>query len=109
MGHGAQYRPLSLQTCNWCLRSHYPTPAIRIVRKSDVAGCGYSEVLFVGDSREHDIVGARGVGMTSVLIVEPGVQAPTGESLPTADPHHEIHELAELIALVERRGASAAS
>jgi len=66
-------------------------------------GCRAGEVLFVGDSREHDIVGARGVGMTSVLIVEPGVSAPTGESLPTADPHHEINQLAELIELVKRR------
>ena len=64
------------------------------------AGRSPEEVLFVGDSREHDIQGARNVGMTSVLIVEEG--SPLALLGPGTDtePHHEIRELSELLDLV---------
>jgi putative hydrolase of the HAD superfamily len=64
------------------------------------ARCRAEHVLFVGDSPEHDIQGARGAGMTSVLIVEdepPPLQSGDVE----VEPHHEIRELREILALVE--------
>ena len=65
------------------------------------AGVEAEAVLFVGDSPEHDIQGARGVGMTSVLIVEDGQAPPLQSGDVEVEPHHEIHALGELLALVE--------
>lgn len=64
------------------------------------AGCRADEVLFVGDSREHDIQGARRVGMKSVLISEPGAPAllQTGRVHLEAD--YEIEALSELLEIV---------
>lgn len=64
------------------------------------AGCRAEEVVFVGDSREHDIQGARKVGMTSVLIVEAGNELPMLSSDPEHEPDHEINTLSELLDLV---------
>ena len=64
------------------------------------AGRAAEEVLFVGDSPEHDIQGARAVGMTSVLIVEEGVVPPLQTGPVSVEPHHEIHALSELLSLV---------
>lgn len=58
------------------------------------------QVLFVGDSREHDIAGARALGMQTVLIVEEGSPPPGARALPTAEPHREIGALEELTALL---------
>jgi len=64
------------------------------------AGCAPEQVLFVGDSPEQDIAGARAVGMTTALLREPGA-APPGSGVGEAGrPHHEIVELAEVLPLV---------
>ncbi len=63
------------------------------------AGVAPEEVWFVGDSREHDVAGARALGMHTVLIVEEGSVAFGAGSLPMAEPHREIGQLAELIPL----------
>ncbi len=64
------------------------------------AGCAPEEVLFVGDSREQDIVGALGVGMTTALIREPGA-TPPGEGVgQSSDPHHEVEQLSQILAIV---------
>jgi putative hydrolase of the HAD superfamily len=55
------------------------------------------EVLFVGDSPEHDIAGAKNLGMTAVLIVEEGAKPPLQSGRATVDPDHEIRTLSELI------------
>ena len=63
-------------------------------------GVAAERVLFVGDSPEHDIAGARPLGMTTVLIVEDEGQ-PMGQGhLTAAEPHHEIRSLSELLPIV---------
>ncbi len=59
-----------------------------------------NEVLFVGDSPEHDIDGATAVGMRTALIIEPGVEPPmqSGRASPPAD--HTIFNLSELASIV---------
>jgi HAD superfamily hydrolase (TIGR01509 family) len=64
------------------------------------AGVAAEEVLFVGDSREHDIAGARALGMHTALIVEQGSVTPGAGGLAAAEPHREIGQLAELIPLL---------
>lgn len=58
------------------------------------------EVLFVGDSPEHDIQGANAMGMTSVLLVEEGMPPPLQSGDIDAEPHHEIGALAQLLDLI---------
>ncbi|HTO71542.1 MAG TPA: HAD family hydrolase [Myxococcota bacterium] len=63
------------------------------------AGVRPEQVLFVGDSPEQDIAGARAVGMTTALLREAGA-APPGSGVGTAGlPHFEIAELAEVLRL----------
>lgn len=64
------------------------------------AGCEPERVLFVGDSRVHDVAGANALGMTSVLIVEEGASVPGSDPDEEATPHHEISALSELLGLV---------
>ena len=66
------------------------------------AGRRPAEVLFVGDSPEHDIAGARPLGMRTALIVDEGIEPPgqrgdVAQSLTRA--HHEIRSLSELVPL----------
>ena len=69
------------------------------------AGRRPAEVLFVGDSPEHDIAGARPLGMTTALIVDAGIEPPgqrggVKESLTRA--HHQISQLSELVPIACR-------
>jgi 2-haloalkanoic acid dehalogenase type II len=67
------------------------------------AGRTAAETLFVGDSRPHDVAGARAVGMRTALIGEPGTVAPLSSGLDdSVEPDFEIHALAELLAIVDR-------
>lgn len=61
------------------------------------AGCRPEQVLFVGDSPEHDIAGARPLGMTTVLIPELGAEPPGKGTSRAGDPHHVIGRLPELL------------
>jgi HAD superfamily hydrolase (TIGR01509 family) len=72
----------------------------------DQAGCRADEVIFVGDSRIHDIQGAGALGMTTVLLVEEGGASHLDDESFEAEPDHVISGLAELIELAERVGAS---
>jgi HAD superfamily hydrolase (TIGR01509 family) len=63
------------------------------------AGCDPEDVVFVGDSRHHDIRGAREMGMTSVLISEPGGIGPRDPG--DAAPDYLIERLGELVAVLE--------
>jgi putative hydrolase of the HAD superfamily len=65
------------------------------------SGVPAERVLFVGDSPEHDIQGARNMGMTSVLIVEDDNPPPLQTGDVEVEPHHEIRSLSELLSLVE--------
>jgi HAD superfamily hydrolase (TIGR01509 family) len=63
------------------------------------AGAKAEDVLFVGDSREQDIAGARALGMATALIVEPDSPPPGAGALPAAEPDHESTARPELLAL----------
>ncbi|MFQ5698358.1 MAG: HAD family hydrolase [Myxococcota bacterium] len=80
-------------------RSCKPDPQIfrHALRK---AGVRAREVLFVGDSPQHDIAGARSLGMATVLIREPGVASPGGSGLPAVAPDFTIEQLGELLPIV---------
>jgi len=64
------------------------------------AGCGPDEAVFVGDSRVHDIQGARAVGLRSVLITEEGGVSHLDDENFRAEPDHVIRALSELPGLV---------
>ena len=57
-----------------------------------------SEVLFVGDSAQHDIAGAR---MRGVLISEPDGVAPLSNGLSEVEPDWHIRHLAELVGIID--------
>lgn len=68
----------------------------------DKAGCRAEQVVFVGDSREADVVGAQSLGMTAVLLEEAGFSPLGDDSRPDTQPDHVIHELRELLPLAAR-------
>jgi putative hydrolase of the HAD superfamily len=57
------------------------------------------EVLFVGDSPEHDIEGAHAVGMRTALVGDGGMPPPLQSGRATVAPHHVLGALADLKAL----------
>ncbi len=63
------------------------------------ADCRPEHVLFVGDSPEQDIVGARALGMTTVLFREEGSPPPGSGVGTAASPHHQITRLSEVLPL----------
>ena len=67
------------------------------LRKS---GLRAGEVLFVGDSPEHDIAGAAALGMRTALIIDEGMPPPLQSGKAAAEAHHTIHSLGELPALL---------
>jgi putative hydrolase of the HAD superfamily len=69
------------------------------------AGATPESGLFVGDSPEQDVAGARGVGMTTVLIREPGSHPPGSGVGEAAEPHHVIESLSELAPILHNRRA----
>ncbi len=70
------------------------------------AGCRAQEVLFVGDSLQHDIAGAHAVGMGSVLIVNDGA-APLAHGLAAAaKPDFEVDQLVEVLDIVDEINGS---
>lgn len=62
-----------------------------------VTGCAPAEALFVGDSPDHDIVGARRAGMRSALITD-GINfgAPRSDT----QPDHVIHTIPAVLGLI---------
>jgi 2-haloalkanoic acid dehalogenase type II len=60
------------------------------------SGLDPDSVLFVGDSPEHDVIGAKAVGMKTALIIDGGMEPPLQSGRDTVDPDHIIHELGEL-------------
>lgn len=64
------------------------------------SGLAAADVLFVGDSPEHDIAGAAALGMQTALIVDPDLPPPLQSSRGGVDARHRITRLEELCALV---------
>ncbi|MEM7220437.1 MAG: HAD family hydrolase [Pseudomonadota bacterium] len=66
------------------------------------SGLEASEVLFVGDSLQHDVAGADAIGMRSARIIEDGVTTPLTHGLAiTAQPTYEIEALTQLLSIVD--------
>jgi HAD superfamily hydrolase (TIGR01509 family) len=72
------------------------------------AGLTAGEVLFVGDSREHDVAGAHAAGLRSVLVAaEAGMATPLAEGLDrSATPDYEIEQLIEVVGIVDALAGS---
>ncbi len=58
------------------------------------------QVLFVGDSPEHDINGSLALGMRAVLLKNGDLEAPLQSGAAVQDPDHTIHSLAEILEIV---------
>jgi len=67
----------------------------------DKSGLDVGDILFVGDSPEHDIQGGYSAGMHTALIAEPGVEPPlqTGKEQVQAD--YKISALADLLDILD--------
>lgn len=72
------------------------------------ARCQEEEVVFVGDSRVHDIQGASALGMTAVLITEEGGVSQLDEEELDVQPDHVIESLSELLDVVNGRDSGTA-
>jgi len=68
-------------------------------------GCVPEEAIFVGDSRIHDIQGARAVGIPAVLISEEGGVSHLDDENFAVEPDHVIGTLGELTGIVDSHGA----
>jgi len=64
------------------------------------AGAAAARSVFVGDSPEHDIVGARSLGMRTILIREDEVETPGAGAGEAAEPHHTVTALSDVFDLV---------
>ena len=80
-------------------RSCKPDPRI-FHHALEKSGTDPERTLFVGDSPEADVLGARRVGMPTVLIREEGSEAPGSGAAPSAEPDHVIEELPEILPIV---------
>ena len=76
-------------------RSYKPNPEIFLEALAQFE-CGPSEAIYVGDSQEDDIVGAKGVGMQVAWLNR------TGETLKPGIPRpdYEIHSLSDLLDII---------
>lgn len=63
------------------------------------ASCEPERVLFVGDSPEQDIAGARALGMVTALIREEDAPPPGSGVGAAGSPHHQISRLSEVLPL----------
>jgi 2-haloalkanoic acid dehalogenase type II len=90
---------LDAWTSSEAARSCKPHPAIfeQVLAKAGVAA---AEAAFVGDSREHDIAGARRLGMRTLLIRDGDAETPGSGAGEAADPDHVIEDLREIPALL---------
>ena len=81
-------------------RSCKPDPGIYRLALQKAREVKPEEVLFVGDSPEHDVAGAQGVGMHAALLVEGEAPPPlqSGSAPPAAE--YTIRALAELASIV---------
>lgn len=68
------------------------------------SGLSAEQVLFVGDSPEHDVNGASAMGMRTALVRNGGRPAPLQSGKTTVEPDHVIDELAELVAILDTGG-----
>ncbi len=77
-------------------RSCKPDPGIYELAMSKAA-CTAAQVLFVGDSPVHDVVGPRSLGMSTVLLV-----AEARPGVPDCSPDFVIERLGQVVEIVEK-------
>ncbi len=65
-----------------------------------------ADTLFVGDSPQHDVAGARRAGMRTALIGDPDQPAPLSAGLPGETPDYAIAALSDLLAIVDAERAT---
>jgi putative hydrolase of the HAD superfamily len=63
------------------------------------SGLAAHEVLFVGDSPEHDIEGAAALGMHTALVLNDGIEPPLQSGRKTVAANYTIKQLSELLTL----------
>ena len=78
-------------------RSCKPDPGIYHHALAKAEGVRAEEVLFMGDSAPHDVLGAKRLGMLTALIGRAPAQAD-----PSLEPDHRIREIPELLEIVPR-------
>jgi putative hydrolase of the HAD superfamily len=76
-------------------RSCKPHPGIYRHALGKAGDPAPEQVVFVGDSRNYDVAGAKALGMTTVLITDPGGPVEDGE-----DPHYVIEAIPQLLEIV---------
>jgi len=76
-------------------RSCKPHPGIYRHALRKAGGIAAEEVVFVGDSLDYDVAGAKALGMTTVLIRDLPSQQTGGE-----DPDHVIEAIPELLQII---------
>ena len=62
----------------------------------NLSGLDAKSILFVGDSPEHDVLGAGSIGMKTALIIDGGMEPPLQTGRDTAEPDYVIQTLNEL-------------
>jgi putative hydrolase of the HAD superfamily len=65
-----------------------------------LAGVAPAEAVFVGDSPEHDIAGARRLGLRTILIRDGDLENPGAGAGEAGTPDHVIEDLREIPALL---------
>ncbi|HEX2483991.1 MAG TPA: HAD family hydrolase [Myxococcota bacterium] len=68
-----------------------------------LAGARPAEAVFVGDSPEHDIAGARRIGLRTILIRDGDLENPGAGAGEAGEPDHVVHDLREIPALLGLR------
>ncbi|MGI9621972.1 MAG: HAD family hydrolase [Acidimicrobiales bacterium] len=68
----------------------------------DKAGIGRAEVLYVGDSPHHDVVGAHGAGIRTVLLTDHDGAIPLSSGLHSGvEPDYRIESLTDVVGIVD--------
>lgn len=86
---------LDAWTSSEAARSCKPHPAI-FERALGVAGARAGEAVFVGDSPEHDIAGARRLGLRTILIRDGELENPGAGAGEAGTPDHVVEDLREI-------------
>ena len=90
---------LDAWTSSEAARSCKPHAAI-FERALELAGAKPGEAVFVGDSPEHDIAGARRLGLATILIRDGELENPGAGAGEAGAPDHVVEHLGEIPALL---------
>lgn len=77
---------ISLGACNVGSMKPSPVPFIAIAQRT---GVHPSRILFIGDSFEKDVIGARAVGMTGGLLLRNNFKS---QNVPSSEENSEVYK-----------------